>query len=102
VPPHPQLAAFLGSLAEIQGPALYEMEPAEAREVASGFLALVGPGPEVASVRDLSIPVGSGSTRARLYEPEGARSGLCVYLHGGGWVLGDLEWCDPICRRMAN
>jgi acetyl esterase len=102
VPPHPQVAAFLASLAEFDGPALYEMEPAAAREAASGFLDLVGPGPEVASVRDLTIPTSGGSTPARLYEPENPRSGLAVYIHGGGWVLGDLEWCDPICRRMAN
>jgi acetyl esterase len=102
VPTHPQLAAFLATLAETDAPPLYEMEPEQAREVASGFLALVGPGPEVASVRELAIPAASGSIPARLYEPAGARSGLCVYIHGGGWVLGDLEWCDPICRRMAD
>ena len=27
---------------------------------------------------------------------------LIVYLHGGGWVLGDLESHDPICRRIAR
>jgi acetyl esterase len=78
------------------------MDLAEARAAAGGFLELVGPGPEVAEVRELRVPGPGGSNAARLYVPEDAEEGLCIYVHGGGWVLGDIEWCDPVCRLMAN
>ena len=37
----------------------------------------------------------------RIYAPEGAR-GTIAYLHGGGWVLGNLESVDAVCRALAN
>jgi acetyl esterase len=37
----------------------------------------------------------------RLYVPEGA-GGLQLYLHGGGFVYGDLDTHDAHCRRMAR
>src|ERR1700759_4605233 len=38
----------------------------------------------------------------RIFEPCQPRGGTVVYLHGGGWVVGDLETHDPLCRRVAN
>lgn len=39
----------------------------------------------------------------RLYRPSDADGlGLLVYLHGGGWVIGDLESHDDVCRSLAN
>jgi acetyl esterase len=45
-----------------------------------------------------------GSVRARVYTPlHGVRvSGSVVWLHGGGWCLGDLEGFDRVCRSLAN
>ena len=37
----------------------------------------------------------------RVYEPEGAR-GTVAYLHGGGWVMGNLDSVDAVCRALAN
>lgn len=54
---------------------------------------------EVAKVSDFAI----GSIAVRLYEPApGAQSGLLVYLHGGGWVIGDLDFEDAALRRIAK
>src|ERR1700753_1459859 len=39
---------------------------------------------------------------ARICEPCQPRGGTVVYLHGGGWVVGDVEPHDPLCRRVAN
>ena len=59
----------------------------------------------VASVdaRDLEVGGGAGARPARLYTPAGAAtpSGLLVYFHGGGFVIGDLETHDAHCRRLA-
>ena len=50
----------------------------------------------VATVED----VDAGGVPARLYAPAGARGAL-LYLHGGGFVLGDLVTHDGIARRLA-
>ena len=53
----------------------------------------------VAATRDLRL----GGVPVRLYEGIGAVPGPCLlYLHGGGWVLGDLDSHDAVCRRLAN
>ena len=42
--------------------------------------------------------------RGRLYAPEGlaAPSPGIAFLHGGGWVVGDLDSHDTLCRRLAR
>lgn len=52
---------------------------------------------EVAEVRD----VDADGVPCRLYRPDGA-DGLVVHLHGGGFVLNDIEVHDPAARRLAN
>ena len=53
--------------------------------------------------RDLRIPGAVGELDARLYVPPGLdrRSGLLVYFHGGGFVLGSIRSTDPLCRLLA-
>jgi acetyl esterase len=59
--------------------------------------------PTDVETRDLQVGGGAGPIPARLYVPAGAAtpSGLVVYFHGGGWVIGDLETHDAHCRRLA-
>lgn len=59
--------------------------------------------PKDVDVRDFSIPGPHGEIPVRLYTPKGLGdpSGLMVYFHGGGWVIGDLDTHDGHCRRMA-
>ena len=54
-------------------------------------------------IRDLTVPGAEGSIPARLYTPPGldGRSGLLVYYHGGGFVLGSIASADPLCRLLA-
>ncbi|MEU4545952.1 alpha/beta hydrolase [Nonomuraea dietziae] len=56
------------------------------------------PGPELAQVLDLTSPSG---LRLRRYRPAERPRPLMVYLHGGGWVIGDLDSHDRTCRRIA-
>ncbi|HEX6024605.1 MAG TPA: alpha/beta hydrolase [Solirubrobacter sp.] len=58
---------------------------------------LAGRGPEVDRVEDTH----AGGVPVRVYEPDGARATV-VYLHGGGWVMGNLDSVDAVCRRLAN
>ncbi|RKQ89504.1 alpha/beta hydrolase [Maricaulis maris] len=59
--------------------------------------------PDLAEVRDLTVPGGTGEIAARLYRPNGADApGPCTFFtHGGGYVIGDLETHDSLCRRLA-
>jgi acetyl esterase len=61
------------------------------------------PPKDVAS-RDLKVAGAEGEIPARLYTPAEASepSGLLVYFHGGGFVIGDLETHDGHCRRLAK
>src|SRR5208282_5035723 len=61
------------------------------------------PGPAIYRVEDRQIPGAAGSIAARVYTPESSPPmGVLVYFHGGGWVLGDLESHDRVCRALAN
>jgi acetyl esterase len=80
------------------GPPAHEVpvEQARAAHIAETE-GLAGRGPDVDSVRDADL----GGIPARVYEPEDAR-GTVAYLHGGGWVMGNLDSVDALCRRLAN
>ncbi|MEJ8280124.1 alpha/beta hydrolase [Pseudonocardia spirodelae] len=57
----------------------------------------------VARVEDDAVAGPGGPVGLRTYVPGADRGdAVVVYLHGGGWVLGDLETHDPVCRRVAN
>ncbi len=60
-------------------------------------------GPELASVKDVQLPGPAGPLVARVYRPrlDAALPGF-LHLHGGGWVIGDLEAEDRLCRHVAR
>jgi acetyl esterase len=62
-----------------------------------------GPPIPMARVQELEIPGPAGAMRARLYAPAGAKPAapLLVFYHGGGWVIGDLDTHDGVCRFLA-
>jgi len=104
VPVDPEIAAVLQLLAGNQP--MHEMSPAEAR---AGFRMLtVGmrtPGSVVAvkSVEDRVVPGADGGLPARVYRPdETGPLPTLVFLHGGGWVIGDLDTHDNTCRQLAR
>ncbi|MBD7923132.1 MULTISPECIES: alpha/beta hydrolase [Xanthomonas] len=55
-------------------------------------------------VRDLQADGPLGPIPLRRYLPAAAAapSAAIVYLHGGGWILGDLDSHDKVCRRLAH
>ncbi len=58
--------------------------------------------PALHAVRELDVPGGAGTRRARLYDPHGrSPAPLLLYLHGGGWVIGDLDTEDRALRVLA-
>ena len=61
--------------------------------------------PQMAEISTLPIDGAEGTLKGRLYTPLGAGIGAgpgIVFYHGGGFVLGDLDSHDVICRRLAH
>jgi acetyl esterase len=59
----------------------------------------VGPGLMVPVVEDVS----ADGVPCRLYDPRnGHGAPVVVFVHGGGWVLGDLNTHDAVCRQLAD
>jgi acetyl esterase len=98
---HPQAQAFFEEIRSMGAPRLYELTPAEARAAAAPIAGLIGPGPALQDVSDLTIAVRDADIPGRRYEPAGAH-GTIVWLHGGGWVLDGLESSDAMCRILAE
>src|SRR5215813_12520155 len=62
------------------------------------------PAPALARIEDVRIPGPAGQIPARLYSPRpaGALLPAVMYMHGGGWVQGDLETHHGLCARLAK
>jgi len=57
------------------------------------------------SINDLLIPGPAGDIPARSYVPEGAGDNCLpglIYIHGGGFTIGNLDSHDSLCRQLAN
>jgi acetyl esterase len=64
---------------------------------------MLPPGPDVAVVEDIRIPVRDAVIGGRRYVPaDDDGTALVVWLHGGGWVICDLDTHDAMCRILAN
>lgn len=62
------------------------------------------PGPQIhVAVDDVSIPGPAGNIPARHYRPAcPGPAPLLVFYHGGGWVIGDLDTHDQLCRLTCR
>ena len=104
---HPQTRALLDLMQERGVPATHTLTPDEARRLYRERRAFTQPAPPaVGEVRELQAEGPHGAIPLRLIRPLGAaadaRLPVLVYYHGGGWVIGDLETHDTLCRELAN
>jgi acetyl esterase len=104
----PDAAAVFKAFQEAGRPPYETVSPAEARELylAARFVSNPEP-PELKSVRPLAIPAPHRSIPARVYTPLKLREadGLApclVFFHGGGFVIGNLDSHDVVCRKLAD
>lgn len=100
----PEVQLLLRLLALSGGVPLEKLSPAEGREaIRATSRALGGDLLPLAHVDARSIPGPAGEIAARLYRPYGGTDPrpLAVYYHGGGWVVGDLDTHDGVCRFLA-
>jgi acetyl esterase len=88
-------------------PAVEQLDPPVARRAYTERRAFSQPAPmEVASVRQHLAPGPHGPVAIRDYRPVGSTAGQAlpalVYFHGGGWVIGDLDSHDVLCRELCQ
>jgi acetyl esterase/lipase len=100
----PQIAALLERVNAARP--LSSGTPEEGREAFRALNVLaasVGPRSEVGSVENTQIPGAAGPVGARIYRPEGSGPHPTLLLiHGGGFVIGDLEAYDAQCRVLCR
>ncbi len=104
---HPQARALLDLIAERGVPPLHTLAPPQARASYRDRRGFTQPAPPpVASVQALQAQGPHGAIPLRLYRPLGTMADqvlpALVYYHGGGWVIGDLDTHDTLCRELAN
>ena len=104
----PDAALVFEAFQEAGRPPYETVSPAEARELYLKARVVSNPEPpELKSVRSLAIPAPHGSIPARVYTPLRLReaNGLApclAFFHGGGWVIGNLDSHDVVCRKLAD
>ena len=107
---HPQARALLDLMEARRVPPTHTLSPVDARALYRDRRAYTQPEPPtVGEVRPLTAEGPHGPIPLRLYRPLASRPGtatdalpVLVYFHGGGWVIGDLDTHDTLCRQLAN
>lgn len=113
---HPEARALLDLMTERGVPPTHTLSPTEARRLYRERRSFTQPDPvEMAVVSELVAEGPHGPIPLRLYKPHGVDAGrggegagdattlpVLVYFHGGGWVIGDLDTHDTLCRDLAH
>jgi len=84
---------------------LHRMTAVEARRAAkAGILLGAGTPRAMAEIDHRAVSGAAGLLPARVYRPTGidAPRPLVLYFHQGGCVIGDLDWCESFCTRLAE
>jgi len=99
--------AFLESLQQNPGPPLYTLSPEQARDVLSGLQVSIPVKKLPADIEDRTVPGGPNGTdiSIQIVRPPGGSNEtlpVVIYLHGGGWVLGNFDTHERLVRELAN
>ncbi len=102
MPLDPQARVYLDKMNALQIPGFHTMAPPDARRLFKAMRGLAARPDPVASTSDHQTASGIA---LRVYRPLGSGPEplpALVFFHGGGWVLGDIETVENLCRRLAN
>lgn len=100
---NPELIQLLREVDPRGGMAPFSVE--QKRSAYRKAIARSGPPEPVASVTNRTVGAPSGEVPVRIYSPhetEATRLPIVLYLHGGGFISGDLDTHDPVCRMLSN
>jgi acetyl esterase len=98
-----QVQKLLLQLDQLGLPPLPSLEPAQAREMTAKLRARGFRTPTNISIENRTIEGAVGDIPIRIYKSreDNATKPLLIFFHGGGWVLGDLNGVENICRFLA-
>ena len=97
-----QIAGVLQQFRDIPEPDFSQVDAAQYRQFSDNLLPAI-PGDPMSEVRDLRVAGADGELDARLYRPsEEPDLPLLVFFHGGGFVMGNLDTHDNLCRSLAR
>ena len=102
----PQAKAVIELAIKAGRPPYHTLSPKEARQLFLETRPFSTPAPPaIGTVRNLAAEGPVGQIPLRLYRPAGVSDAtplpVYVYFHGGGWVIGDLESHDVLCRQLT-
>lgn len=98
--PDPQVEALIDTVETMGLPPIHSLSTESARAQMGELLR--DEGEPVDRVEDFAIEGPDEPIPMRLYAPAGEGHPLVVFFHGGGWVLGDVESHDAVCRALSN
>jgi acetyl esterase len=100
---HPQVSEFLQQLAAADLKPIEQCTPAEFRRMLRDLTTAAADVEHVAFVENCTAQGPGGPIPLRIYRPSPTDVlPALVYFHGGGWVGGDLDTHDALCRAIAN
>jgi acetyl esterase len=102
----PQAKAVIELAIKAGRPPYHTLSPKDARQLFLETRPFSTPAaPAIGTVRNLAAEGPVGQIPLRVYRPAGVpdatRLPVYVYFHGGGWVIGDLESHDVLCRQLT-
>ena len=102
----PQARAVIDLVISSGRPAYHQLSPKDARQLFRETRPASTPTPpQIGMVRDLTADGPLGPIPLRVYRPAGVPAStplaVLVFFHGGGWVIGDLETHDVLCRQLT-
>jgi acetyl esterase len=100
-----ELKAMLDQIADSGAPDIGNLPPEVGRSVYRQILTAGDLPPADVKTKDMQISGPAGLLPVRVYTPREKTTsarGLALYFHGGGFVLGDLETYDSVCRTICR
>ena len=101
MPLDPQAQAVLDQMAALDMPDMTQFEPSVVRPLFRS-MGPESPVEDVARVENRTVPGPAGPVPVRIYRPKPGTLPVLVFFHGGGFVIGDLDTHDGLCRGLAN
>src|SRR2546428_12882688 len=102
----PQAKAVIDLIIKSGRPPYHQLSPKDARQLFRDTRpASTPPALEIGAVKDLTVDGPAGTILVRLYRPKGVPAATMlpalVFFPGGGWVIGDIETHDVLCRQLT-
>lgn len=102
----PVMKMILDQMALQPGPKMHEVSASDARAMFGALMELAGPKDvPIGKTANLKCPGPGGDIPLRVYTPVAPSADALpalVFFHGGGFVIGNLDTHDGLCRMLAN